>query len=63
MRPRRLYVTKDNRFYYLINGKKKFIKVPEGMSQKQLQKVNITNIIGGPAKRLKKKNQKSGSCL
>jgi hypothetical protein len=57
-RPRRLYVTKDNRFYYLINGKKKFIKVPEGMTQKQLQKVNITNIIGGPMRRLKRKTKK-----
>lgn len=59
MRPRRLYATKDDRFYYLIKGKKKFIKVPQGMSQKQLQKINITNIIGEqPARRLKRKTKK-----
>ena len=58
-RPKRLYLDSKNRYYYIIDNKKKYIKVPPGMSQKQIQKVNITNIIGGPARRLKRKKKKT----
>ena len=39
-RPRRLYQEGGN-YYYLVGGAKKKIKVPDGISQKQLQKINI----------------------
>jgi hypothetical protein len=60
MRPRRLYVeTETNKPYYIINKKKVYVKVPKGISMKQLQKVNIKNIIQLPTrKRVKRKTGK-----
>lgn len=58
-RPRRLYYNeKTNKYYYLINGKRVFIKVPTGMSQKQAQTINIKNIIQGEARRLKPRKKR-----
>lgn len=57
-RPNRLYLDSKNRYYYIIDNKKKFIKVPPGMSQKQIQTINIKNVIGGPARKLKRKKKK-----
>jgi len=58
VRPRRLYINSSGKYYYLIDGKKKFIKVPEGMSQKQVQTINIKNIIGETGRRIKRKKKK-----
>ena len=57
-RPRRLYTTDDGKFYYLIDGKKKFVKAPAGISQKQIAKINIKNIVNAPAKRLKRRRKR-----
>ena len=57
-RPRRLYINSKGKYYYIIYSKKKFIKVPQGMSQQQIQNINIKNIIPGPAKRLKRRTKK-----
>jgi len=57
-RPRRLYINSKGKYYYIVNGVKKFIKVPQGMSQQQIQNINIKNIIAGPAKRLKRRTKK-----
>jgi hypothetical protein len=47
MRPRRLYFDQDkDKYYYIVNSKKKYIRKPKTMSQKQLVKINIKNIIG-----------------
>lgn len=56
-RPRRLY-QEDGNYYYLVGGAKKKIKVPDGISQKQLQKINIKNIINLAQKRRVKKRKK-----
>lgn len=56
-RPRRLYQEGGN-YYYLVGGAKKKIKVPDGISQKQLQKINIKNIINLAQKRRVKKRKK-----
>ena len=56
-RPRRLYQEGGN-YYYLIGGAKKKIKVPEGISQKQLQKINIKNIINLAERRRVKRRKK-----
>jgi hypothetical protein len=60
MRPRRLYVdTNTDKPYYIINKKKVYVKVPKNISLKQLQKVNIKNIVNIPErKRVKKKTGK-----
>lgn len=51
-RPRRLfYDDKTNRYFYLINNKKKYIKVPEGSSAKAIARVNIQNILPVPIRR------------
>jgi hypothetical protein len=42
-RPRRLYY-KEGKYFYLVKGRKRYIKVPDGMSQKQVVKINIKNI-------------------
>lgn len=57
MRPRRIYQTEDGRYYYLINKKRKYIRVPPNISQKQLTKINILNIIP-EGKRLKKRKKR-----
>ena len=57
VRPRRLYINSKGKYYYLIDGKKKYVKVPEGMSQKQVQTVNIKNIIGTTGRRLRRKKK------
>lgn len=49
-RPRRLYKEKDKgKYYYIINGKKKYVKVPDGVSSKDLARINIQNIIKLPS--------------
>jgi hypothetical protein len=58
-RPKRLYVNSKGKYYYIIDGKKKYIKVPPTMSQKQVQNINIKNIIGSTtARRLKRRKKK-----
>ena len=59
MRPKRLYIDSKNRYYFIVDGKKKYIKVPPGMSQKQVQTINIKNIIGAPARRIKPKKKRA----
>lgn len=55
-RPRRMYKDKETgKFYYTINGKRKYVKVPEGVSSKKLAKINIQNIINLPSARRRKK--------
>jgi hypothetical protein len=56
-RPRRLYQEGGN-YYYLEGGAKKKIKVPEGISQRQLQKINIKNIINLAERRRVKRRKK-----
>lgn len=59
MRPRRLYIDSETQKpYYIINKKKVYIKVPKGISLKQLQKVNIKNIIQLPTRRRVKRKSK-----
>jgi hypothetical protein len=58
-RPRRLYLSKEGKYYYIENNKKKYIRVPPGMSQKQVQTINIKNIVGGPARRMRRKKKKT----
>lgn len=58
-RPRRLYTTDDGKFYYLIDGKKKFVKAPAGANEKQIARINIKNIVNVPsAKRLKRRRKR-----
>lgn len=54
-RPRRMYKEDTGKYYYLINGKRKYVKVPEGVSSKNLARINIQNIIKLPsAQRIKR---------
>lgn len=56
MRPRRLYKDKS-RYYYLVNGKRKYIRIPEGISQKQVVKINIKNV-SDTGRRIKKRKKR-----
>lgn len=59
VRPKRLYKTsKDKpRYYYIIKGRRRYIKVPEGMSQKQVVKINIKNV-ASEGRRIKKRKKR-----
>lgn len=51
-RPRRLFKDeKTDRYFYLIDGKKKYIKIDKGVTAKAVAKVNIQNILNVPVKR------------
>lgn len=55
-RPRRMYKDKETgKFYYTVNGKRKYVKVPDGVSSKKLAKINIQNIINLPSARRRKR--------
>ena len=57
-RPRRMYKEDTGKYYYIINGKRKYVKVPEGVSSKNLARINIQNIIKLPsAQRIKKQGK------
>lgn len=56
-RPNRLYVSPKGKYYYLIKGKKRYIEVPAGISQKQIVKVNIGTIPKLTRKRRVKKRR------
>lgn len=58
-RPRRLYTDDKGKFYYIINKKRVFVKVPKGATQKQVQKVNVKTIVNLPeTKRLKRRKKR-----
>jgi len=57
-RPRRLYMTDDGRYYYMAKKKKRFIKIHAGISQKQIVKINIGNLVK-PRKKRRKRNKDS----
>lgn len=56
-RPYRLYVAKNGRTYYLINGKKKYLKMPSQLSNKILNKINIHFVSDGVS-RIRRKNKR-----
>jgi hypothetical protein len=45
MRPRRIYTDGKNRFFYISKGVKKYIRQIPNITNKQLTKVNLNNII------------------
>ena len=60
VRPKRLYKTKkdgNTRYYYLIKGKKRYINVPDGISQKQVVKINIKNV-AAEGRRIKRRKKR-----
>ena len=58
MRPRRIY-KEGNRFYYLINGKKRYIKITEDVTDKQVVRANLKRIDKpDQAKRVKPKEKR-----
>jgi hypothetical protein len=53
-----MYKEDTGKYYYLINGKRKYVKVPEGVSSKNLARINIQNIIKLPsAQRIKRQGK------
>jgi hypothetical protein len=57
-RPRRLYEAKDGRYYYMQNGKKKYVRGSEGMSQQQIVKINIGELVKPKKKKKRRKRKK-----
>lgn len=58
MRPQRLYKTEAGRYYFIINGKRKYIKIPKGMTEAELMKLNIKTILQIYGRRLKKRKKR-----
>jgi len=57
-RPNRLYIDKNkNSYFYIVGGKKRKIKKTEKLTQRQIQKVNIVNIVKTEGKRIKPKKR------
>lgn len=54
-RPRRLFMTDDGRYFYMSKGKRKYVKVPAGISQKQVVRINIGELVKPKKKRKKRK--------
>jgi hypothetical protein len=53
-----MYKEDTGKYYYIINGKRKYVKVPEGVSSKNLARINIQNIIKLPsAQRIKRQGK------
>jgi len=50
-----MYKEASGKYYYIIDGKKKYVKIPPGVSTKRLAKINIQNIINLPSARRRKK--------
>ena len=57
-RPRRLYITDDGKYYYMKGKKKRFVKMPEGISQKQVVKINLANLVKPKKKRRRRRKTK-----
>src|SRR3972149_2215956 len=49
IRPKRIFKNKKG-YYYIINGKKKYIKSKDGINDKRLLTINVKNIIGYTAR-------------
>lgn len=58
MRPQRLYKTDAGRYYFIINGKRKYIKIPKGMTEAELMKLNTKTILQTFGRRLKRRKKR-----
>ena len=56
-RPRRLFKDKKGFYYLDKSNKKRYIKVPANVSQKQIVNVNIKNVIPIPIRKRQKKRR------
>lgn len=53
MRPQRLYKTAEGRYYFLIDGVRKYIRIPKGMTESELLRLNLKTILKLYGKRVK----------
>jgi len=53
MRPQRLYKTAEGRYYFLIDGVRKYIRIPKGMTEAELLRLNLKTILKLYGKRVK----------
>ena len=58
MRPQRLYKTDKGRYYFIIEGKRKYIAIPKGMTEAELMKLNTNTILKLYGKRLKRRKKR-----
>ena len=59
MRPQRLYKTDKGQYYFIIDGKRKYIRIPKGITEAELMKLNTKTILALYGKRRKaRKNRK-----
>lgn len=58
MRPQRLYKTDKGRYYFIIDGVRKYIQIPKGMTEAELMKLNIKTILKLYGKRLKRRKKR-----
>lgn len=66
MRPKRVYKNTKGRYYYLVNGKRKYIKTPKDMTDRKIVNINIKNYQPPSTskkrkRRTKRRNMKYGS--
>lgn len=58
MRPQRLYKTDKGKYYFIIDGIRKYIRIPKGMTESELMKLNTKTILKLYGKRKKPRKKR-----
>jgi len=58
MRPQRLYKTDKGQYYFIIDGKRKYIRIPKGITEAELMKLNTRTILALYGKRRKARKKR-----
>jgi hypothetical protein len=58
MRPQRLYKTDDGRYYFIIDGKRKYIRIPKNITEAELVKLNTKTILKLFGKRIRPRKKR-----
>lgn len=58
MRPQRLYKTAKGRYYFLVDGVRKYIRIPKGMTESELLRLNLKTILKLYGKRVKPRKKR-----
>jgi len=58
MRPQRLYKTDDGKYYFIIDGKRRYIRIPKNITEQELVKLNTKTILKLFGKRIRPRRKR-----
>jgi|688.fasta_scaffold07783_10 hypothetical protein len=58
MRPQRLYKTNEGRYYFLIDGLRKYIKIPKNITEAELVKLNMKTVLKLFGQKIRRKRKR-----